>query len=114
MESTCREKKCSHWNKGKCPFGLETWWKPLEGEPKLIRDCAPIRTMLMVQELYNQQIRLQQAQEEQRNESYKTNVAFLKVLKEAAVTGKSITRYENGNLQEVQGENRLLDSRSGS
>lgn len=80
MEGTCREEKCSHWAEGKCPFSFETWWKPLEGQPKMVRDCAPIRTMLMVQELYNQIVGLHKAQDEQREQSLKVNLAFLKLL----------------------------------
>ena len=76
VQPTCREKECHLWNKGKCPFSLETWWKPLEGQPKLVRDCAPIRTMLMTQELYNRQIGLQKAIEDQRNESVKIMDCF--------------------------------------
>lgn len=40
----------------------------MEGRPKLVRDCTPIRTMIMVQELYNRQLGLQKSMEEQRNE----------------------------------------------
>ena len=76
VQPTCREKECHLWNKGKCPFSLETWWKPLEGQPKLVRDCAPIRTMLMTQELYNRQIGLQKAIEDQRNEAVKIMDCF--------------------------------------
>lgn len=71
VQPTCRQKDCGHWDDGKCPFSLETWWRPLEGQPKLVRDCAPIRTMLMTQELYNRQIGLQKAIEDQRNEAVK-------------------------------------------
>ncbi len=45
--------------------------------------------MLMIQELYSQQVRLQAAQEEARNESQKTNLAFLKVMN--AAIEKSLT-----------------------
>jgi len=101
MEATCKEKECSHWNKGKCPFSVETWWKPIEGQPRLVRDCAPIRTMLMVQELYNQQVRLQQALEEQRNQSLKVHHAFLKVVNAAVEKstpggGGTISIADNG------------------
>jgi len=76
MDSTCRKNECGHWNDGKCPFSIEVWWKPSEGNPKLVLDCAPIRTMIMVQELYNQTISLQKAQEQQRNESKKLMISF--------------------------------------
>lgn len=82
VQPTCREKECSHWSKGKCPFSFETWWKPLEGQPKLIRDCAPIRTMIMVQELYNKQIGMQAALESQRNEAVKIFDTFKNIARQ--------------------------------
>lgn len=69
MEGTC-SKDCPLWKKykEKCPNYIEAWWKPDNGnEPKLIKDCAPKRTFLMIQELHNRLISLQQAQEQQRN-----------------------------------------------
>ncbi len=76
MEGTCNYKECAFFKRMKwkhnseCFNFIETWWTPLEGTPKLVQDCAPKRTMIMTQELYNQQIRLQQASEEQRNEFF--------------------------------------------
>jgi len=74
MKPTCREKECMHWSEGRCPFSLETWWQPApepgkKTDPVLLRDCAPIRTLMLVQELYNQQVRLQAAHEAQRNKA---------------------------------------------
>jgi len=73
MEGTCNPQECVLFallggKPEQCPNFVESWWKPLEGEPKLVKDCAPKRTLLIYQELYSQQVRLQQASEEQRNE----------------------------------------------
>lgn len=76
MEETCKPENCiiHSYLGGKpeqCPNFQETWWEPEKGQPVLLKDCAPRRTMLMIQELYNRQIGLQKAQEQQRNESTK-------------------------------------------
>ena len=88
MDKTCNYKDCRlHDLLGgepkDCPNFIETWWKPLEGQAKLVQDCAPKRTLLMVQELYNQQVRLQKAQEQQRNESQKIMGVFEELISHA-------------------------------
>jgi len=44
----------------KCPNYIETIWQE-EGnpQPRIIKDCAPKRTLLMLQELYNRTFALQ-------------------------------------------------------
>ena len=85
MENTCNHKECKFYKflkfkeLSQCLNYIETWWTQEKGEPKLIKDCSPKRTMIMVQELYNQQIRLQQAQEEQRNATTKVVGIFNKL-----------------------------------
>jgi len=54
----------------------ETWWKPKEGSPICIRDCVPTRTMIMVQEMYNQMIGLQQSVEQSRNQVRNVSARF--------------------------------------
>ena len=94
VQPTCREKDCHLWNKGKCPFSLETWWKPLEGQPKLIRDCAMIRSLLMIQELYNRQIGLQAALESQRNEAVKIFDTFRNIAER--IQHRQVEEIEHG------------------
>jgi len=77
-----------------CENYLEGWWTPLEGEAKLVKDCAKRRTMMMVQDLYNRTISLQQAQEEQRNNSEKALMAFARLSSEAL---KTLTTIKNDN-----------------
>lgn len=73
MTDTCKFSKCAIAKRLKikkveqCPNHVSTWWTKEEGKPVLIEDCAPQRTMLMVQSLYNRLIGVQQSQEEQRN-----------------------------------------------
>ena len=77
MENTCNFKQCKfgkkHFKKAdECFNYRETWWTPADGStPVLLKDCAPVRTMIMVQNFTNQQIGLQQAMEQQRNEARK-------------------------------------------
>lgn len=76
MENTCNYQNCQFaaqlFNKPEqCPFYVESWWKPLEGQPELVKDCANKRIFLMVQNLHDRLIGVQQSQEQQRNESTK-------------------------------------------
>ena len=88
MENTCNFDKCKFGQgffakEEECFNFKETWWRPLEGEPVLVKDCAPIRTMLMVQGLHDRLIGVQQSQEQQRNESSKIISVFNKIVLEA-------------------------------
>ena len=88
MEGTCHYQNCQfHQLIGgepeHCPNFKQTWWTSKEGEPKMVNDCAPIRTLIMMQELHTRLIGLQAAQEQQRNESVKIMDAFSRILIEA-------------------------------
>jgi hypothetical protein len=103
MEDTCNFEKCKFgqdfFSKPEECFNYkETWWKPLEGEPKLVKDCTPIRTLLMVQNLHDRLIGVQKSQEEQRNKSDKVINAFVYVMEEAQkqINTKNISKKENG------------------
>ena len=75
MENTCNFDKCKfgrkHFEKAEECFNYrETWWTPGDkSAPVMVSDCCPIRTMIMVQDLFNRQIGLQEAQEQQRNQA---------------------------------------------
>lgn len=74
MEGTCGKEKCRIWQllDGNCPNYLESWWTPPPtnpGPPVLVEDCAPRRTMLMIQELSNRLLGVEKTQEEARNET---------------------------------------------
>lgn len=73
MENTCIKEKCLLWDlmDGKCPNYIESWWLPpgtINGQPILISDCAPKRTLMMIQDLSNRLTGVQKSQENLRNE----------------------------------------------
>ena len=79
MEDTCIREKCPLWKKfkGRCPNFIETGWKEHDkAQPIMVADCAPKRTLLMMQTLYNRFIGVQKSNEKQVN----TNVQFMGVL----------------------------------
>jgi len=60
MENTCKPENCQLYkflklkDPTKCFNYIESWWKPEnKKEPILIKDCAPKRTFIMIQELHN-------------------------------------------------------------
>lgn len=78
MEGTCDPKNCKLFDllggtPEQCPNFIETWWQPtaISGEsiPKKVNDCAPKRSLLMIQELHGRLIGIQQTQEQARNEA---------------------------------------------
>lgn len=64
MENTV----CAGCTKKKCPQRVESYWKDERGNIKQVVDCAPKRTIMMLQELTNRQIANQAACEQMRNE----------------------------------------------
>ena len=75
MENTCNYKECKLFDllggsQEQCPNYQESWWTPSRGgTPLLVKDCAPRRTFLMIQDLHNRLIGVQKAQEQQRDET---------------------------------------------
>jgi len=73
MQDTCNFEQCkfgkSFFNdRTECFNFIESWWTPHDGgPPKLVGDCAPRRTVLMIQEHYNRLEGIQKAVEEERN-----------------------------------------------
>jgi len=54
-QDTCKKKKCPFWhryNEG-CPNYVEGQWKTPEGDIYPTSDCAPKRSMILTQQLYN-------------------------------------------------------------
>ncbi len=90
MENTCNYPDCgfAKFHKFKkpdqCPNYLENWFRTnapgADQTPKLVRDCAPRRTLIMIQELYNRDIGVQQALEQQRNVTFKVVSKFNQIL----------------------------------
>lgn len=57
-ESTCKREKCPKWDNnfvdGNCPnFMYTTWVNKEESMPKVLDDCAPQRTVLMLMDMHN-------------------------------------------------------------
>ena len=74
MENTCKQNDCKLWKKfkGSCPnYYINSFRNEETGKHSAIKDCAPIRTMLMIQELYNRFIGVQKSNEQQRNSTMK-------------------------------------------
>jgi len=73
MENTCNHKECKFYKfmkfkePAECFNYKESWWTQEKGEPNLVKDCAPTRTIIMVQDLYNRLIGVQKASEQERN-----------------------------------------------
>ena len=79
MQDTCIKEKCPLYKKFKerCPNYIITGWKVhKEAQPVMISDCAPKRTLLMMQTLFNRFIGVQQSSEKQIN----TNVKFMGIM----------------------------------
>jgi hypothetical protein len=85
MQNTCDFEKCYFAQLldkvEQCPNYVEAWWTPHKGQPELYKDCAPKRTQLMVQELYNRLTGLQQSSEQERNESNRVNKNLIELFK---------------------------------
>jgi hypothetical protein len=89
----------------KCPNYIETWWTPNkiggESQPTLVCDCAPKRTLMMIQDLHNRLVGVEKAQEELRNETVWTEVV-------AHVIGKNIGIDLQQFVEERQRINKVL------
>ena len=75
MKDTCEFKECPFAKRMKlkqaseCPNNLVNGFTSDKGETVMVNDCAPKRTLLMIQELFNRTVGLQQANEQQRNKT---------------------------------------------
>jgi len=90
MQETCNPDKCKLFqllggNPEECPNYVVSWWTPQDGlkkgQPIVVKDCAPKRTLLMIQELMNMNVALQRAEEQQRNESKKVSDLCVETIK---------------------------------
>jgi len=61
----------------KCPNYIETLWHE-EGnsQPRIVKDCAPKRTLLMLQELYNRTFSLQKQVSQAESQVHELNGQF--------------------------------------
>lgn len=76
MEDTACGGKCPWVKSGfcsdvaECPNHVESWWTNKEGDTKLVRDCAPKRLMIQMQQLLSRFEGVQGAAEQARNETH--------------------------------------------
>lgn len=112
MEDTC-QKECvfyeKYMNREKntiCPFAVQTTWlNEKDGQPKVVQDCAPKRSVIMQTEMFNRLLGLQIDYEEQRNKSAEnTNV----ILKMAEAFSKSV-KHMSEHLQVPYDEMVLIE-----
>lgn len=105
MQETCDPEKCKLYlllggDPSECPNFVESWWTPQDGlkkgAPVMIKDCAPKRTLLMIQELMNMNVSLQKAQEQQRNESNKVSNICVETIKRQSELVQSIMDLSKG------------------
>lgn len=108
MKDTCDPANCSFLKKvlkeetpEGCPNYIESWWTKVgEEQPILVKDCAPKRMVLMCQEVVNANLRLQQANEQMRNESHRiiSNFDLLvqKAAERAALEREAYIQLEGG------------------
>jgi|AZIF01.1.fsa_nt_gi hypothetical protein len=85
MNNTC-DKNCEKYKKRqKCPNYIMTSWREEKtGNVKSLEDCAPKRTLMLMQDLFNRVVGLQQANEEQRNKSNDLTEALAQTVKFAS------------------------------
>lgn len=106
MQDTCNYDECKLFDLlggtvDQCPNFIESWWTPeSDGKPILIKDCAPRRTFLMIQDLSNRLVGVQKASEQSRN-----NSAEVQVLQEAL--GRNIAGVLTQSLNAIAGELKL-------
>ena len=103
MKDTCNYKECKLFDllggtPEQCPNYQESWWVPEgNGKPVLIKDCAPRRTFLMIQDLSNRLVGVQKASEQSRNNSSK-----VQAVQEAL--GKSLAGVLTHSLNAITNE----------
>lgn len=112
MENTCNPKECALFEllggkQEQCPNYQEVWFTPKGREEAiLIKDCAPRRTFLMIQDLYNMVLDMRKDINEARNESTWVQVVAEVLGKNAGVDLTSFVQ-ERQRLQRIEGLRRI-------
>lgn len=104
MEDTANCEECplkKLKDKGKCPNYIENWWTSDEEEkPRLVKDCAPIRTLLMLQDLYNKIFGMQRQQAELCGQFHNLSQGLRIIAKEYLETKDVIELKKSGLLKD--------------
>lgn len=74
MKDTCNPENCAfgkEYGQEKCPNFVECWWQQ-DGmdKPILVKDCAPHRILMMLQEMHNRVLGVQKQQAEVSGQLY--------------------------------------------
>lgn len=104
QEDTCTKEKCKLWDlfDGECPNRVTMWWEnQLTKQKKAVDDCAPKRTVLMLQDIHNRLVATQKSAEEMRNEAVWVQVVAEVLGKNSGVDLGSFV-MERQRLIEVQ------------
>jgi len=73
MQDTCKfvtcalRKRLKLKQRSECPNYLENGWRDDKGQLRTTADCAPVRTCLMIQDLYGRLVGVEESNEKQRN-----------------------------------------------
>lgn len=60
-DTACKDCPFKKMGMSECPNYIETFWHEKNNpQPKLVKDCAPKRTLLMLQEMYTRMFGIQQ------------------------------------------------------
>ena len=83
MKDTCEPDKCpfaKEYGQEACPNYIECWWQE-DGmnKPELLKDCAPKRILLMMQDLHNRLVGVQTQQAEVCGQLYNMTEAVKRV-----------------------------------
>lgn len=109
-QSTCDGEKCKLWQllDGCCPNYIENWWTKPGKKPALVKDCAPKRSLMMLQDIHNAFVSSQQAFEKFRNECIWVQVAAEVVGKAAGVDLRAFVLHRQ-QLEQQQKQALLLE-----
>ena len=92
MEDTCKFSNCVIAKRLKiktlkeCPNHFDSSWTDNDGNVLITNDCAPVRTVIMVRQLYGRLIGVEQSQEKQRKD--------MQPLKELLAEAKDYNHYQ--------------------
>jgi len=85
-----------------CPNYIETIWNEQgNSQPRIVKDCAPKRTLLMLEELYNRTFGLQQQINQQENQVAEFRAAITQLF-------NAIKIIEDAKKLEIEGRKRVI------
>lgn len=105
MESTCKM-SCPFWKKYQhnCPHYIETTWMPHDESqsPKVIRDCAPKRSLILQLELHSKLEGMIVASNQERNINHQVLVSIHEAIELQKYPMIEMTPIPNGCTQRTK------------